>query len=145
WKKDGYWGQTKSKPYDETLRRMAIARQRGILKGILWHQGESDSTETEARLYADRLVDLVARLRRDLEAPEVPVLVGGLSELLRAQNEFARVVDQALRDWAKRDHHSAYIETEKLTLMTDNTHFDALSARELGRRYAKAMLQIRKK
>jgi hypothetical protein len=61
------------------------------------------------------------------------------------RSEHARVVDQALRDSAKRDPHSAYVEAEKLTLLTDNTHFDAPSAREFGRRYAKAMLQVQMK
>lgn len=145
WKKDAYWGQTRSKPYDETLRRVAVARKRGVLKGILWHQGESDSNEAAAKLYADRLADLVTRLRRDLETPDVPFLVGGLSEPLRTRSELARVVDQALRDWAKRDPLSAYVESGKLTLMTDNTHFDAASAREFGQRYGKAMLQVQKK
>lgn len=145
WKKDVYWKQTKSKPYDEALRRVAIARQRGVLKGILWHQGESDSNEQEAKVYADRLADLVTRLRRDLEAPEVPLVVGRLSEPFRAQNEHARIVDQALRDFAKKDGRSAYVESDKLTLMKDNTHFDAASAREFGRRYAKAMLQVQQK
>lgn len=145
WKKDAYWGQTKSKPYDEALRRVAVARQRGVLKGILWHQGESDSNETAAKLYADRLADLVTRLRRDLEAPGVPFLVGGLSEPLRARSEHARSVDQALRAYAKSEARSAYVESDKLTLTTDNTHFDAASAREFGRRFAKAMLQAQKK
>jgi hypothetical protein len=145
WKKDGYWSQTRSKPYDETLRRVAVARKRGVLKGILWHQGESDSTEKDAKLYADRLADLMTRLRRDLEAPDMPILVGGLSEPLRNKNEHARLVDQALRDVARKDTRSAYVDSDKLTLMADNTHFDAASAREFGRRYAKAILDMQKK
>ena len=145
WKKDAYWGQTRSKPYDETLRRVALARKRGVLKGILWHQGESDSNEKDAQLYADRLADLVTRLRRDLEVPDVPFLVGGLSEPLRVKNEYARTVDQALRGFAKKDKHAAHVESDKLTLMADNTHFDAASAREFGKRYAKAMLHLQKK
>lgn len=145
WKKDAYFSPTKSKPYDEALRRVAVARKRGVLKGILWHQGEGDSKESEAKLYAERLADLVSWLRRDLEAPEVLFVVGGLSEPLRIRSEHARIVDQALRDYAKGDARAAYVESDKLTLMKDNTHFDAASAREFGRRYAKALLQVQKK
>jgi hypothetical protein len=144
WQKGASWSQTRSKPYDEALRRMAIARQRGVLKGVLWHQGESDSIEKSANVYADRLADLVTRLRRDLEAPGVPFVVGGLSEPLRARSEHAQVVDRALRAFAKSDARAAYVESDKLTLLADNTHFDAASAREFGRRYAKAMLQLQK-
>jgi hypothetical protein len=86
----------------------------------------------------------VSRLRRDLEAPQVPFLVGGLSEPFRDRNENARSVDQALRDYAGKDARSAYISSDKLTLMKDNTHFNAASAREFGRRYARAMLQVLK-
>jgi hypothetical protein len=145
WKKDAFWAQTKSKPYDEMLRRVAVARKRGVLKGILWHQGESDSTEADAKLYADRLADLAARLRRDLEAADVPILVGGLSEPFRTRSEHARLVDQALRDFAKKDKHAAYVDSDKLTLMKDNTHFDAASAREFGRRYARAVADMQKR
>jgi hypothetical protein len=145
WKEDAFWAQTKSKPYDETLRRVAVARKRGVLKGILWHQGESDGNEKDAKLYAERLADLMTRLRRDLEAPEVPILVGGLSEPLRSRSEHARIVDDALRDFAKKGKYAAYVESDKLKLMVDNTHFDAASAREFGRRYAKALQQMEKK
>ena len=121
-----------------------LARKRGVLKGILWHQGESDGNEKDAKLYADRLADLVTRLRRDLESPQVAILLGGLSEPLRTRNEHARLVDQALRDFAGKDGRFAYVESDKLTLMGDNTHFDAASAREFGRRYAKALLKMEK-
>jgi Carbohydrate esterase, sialic acid-specific acetylesterase len=145
WKKGAFWEQTRSKPYDEMLRRVAVAGRRGRLRGILWHQGESDSEEEAAKLYAARLTDLVARLRRDLEAPEVPFLIGGLSTPLRATSEPARTVDRALRQFAARDAHSAYVDSEGLTLLPDHIHFDAVSARELGRRYARALLSAQKK
>ena len=131
WKKGGYWGQTRSKPYDETLRRVAIARQRGVLKAILWHQGESDGNPTDAPLYAERLDDLIARLRKDLRVPRVPFIAGGLS-----------VVDEAVRRLPKRVPHTAYVTAKALHLGRDKVHFSAPAARELGRRYAQALLAL---
>jgi len=143
WQKGGYWGQTRSKPYDAALRRVAIARKRGVLKGILWHQGESDSNPTDAPLYAERLDALIARLRKDLRVPTVPFLVGGLSDPLLARKEEARVVDGALRKLPGRVGRTAYVSAEGLGLKDDHAHFTAAAARELGRRYAKALLALR--
>jgi hypothetical protein len=143
WKKGGYWGQTRSKPYDETLRRVAIARQRGVLKGILWHQGESDGNPEAAPPYTERLDDLIARLRKDLKAPEAPFLAGGLSDPLIARNPHAKAVDQALRTLPDRVGDTAYVSAEGLGLKGDKVHFSADAARELGRRYAKALLTLR--
>ena len=143
WQKGSFWKQTRSKPYGETLRRVAIARQRGVLKGILWHQGESDSNPTDAPLYAERLDGLIARLRRDLRVPAVPFLVGGLSDPLLARKEEGRVVDGALRELPDRVGRTAYVSAEGLGLKSDNAHFTAAAARELGRRYAEALLALR--
>ena len=145
WKKGAAWRQTRSKPYDEALRRVAIARERGVLKGILWHQGESDSNPKAAPLYAERLDDLIARLRRDLHAPNVPFLAGGLSDTALERKSEAKVVDQALRQLPSQVKRTAYVSAEGLGLKSDNAHFTAASARELGRRYAQALLALRKR
>ena len=55
WQRGGYWEQTRSKPYDDAIARAKIAMRDGVLKGILWHQGESDSNETVASAYEQRL------------------------------------------------------------------------------------------
>ncbi len=130
WKKGASWRQTRSKPYDDMLRRVAAARKRGTLKAILWHQGESDSKPKLASRYAERLADLIARIRKDLNAPKVPFLVGGMS-------------DQALRNLSKRVAHTGYVSAEKLKLKSDNVHFTAEASCELGRRYAKVLMGMR--
>ncbi len=145
WKKGETWEGTKSKPYDDTLRRVASAVQKGVLKGILWHQGESDSNDVSAKNYGERLAEFVNRLRRDLQAPETPFLAGGMSDALCARDADARIVDQALRGLPQSVPHAAFVGAEKLTMMSDKLHFDAAGAREFGRRYAKAMLQALKK
>ena len=145
WKKGAAWRQTRSKPYDEALRRVAIARERGVLKGILWHQGESDSNPKAAPLYAERLDDLIARLRKDLGVPNAAFLVGGLSDTALERKSEAKVVDQALRQLPSQVKRTAYVSAEGLGLKSDNAHFTAASARELGRRYAQALLALRKR
>ncbi|HND53722.1 MAG TPA: sialate O-acetylesterase, partial [Pirellulaceae bacterium] len=64
WKPGAYYDATKSHPWDDALRRAKLALEAGELKGILWHQGESDSNEKLAPAYAAKLDDLIARLRK---------------------------------------------------------------------------------
>ena len=59
----------------------------GRLRGILWHQGEGDATEELAPTYRDRFAEFIARLRADLDAADVPVVVGELGEYLMAPGD----------------------------------------------------------
>jgi len=147
WQPGASWNQTRSKPYDEALRRTKIALRRGVLKGILWHQGESDSSPELAAAYEERLLDLIARLRKDLEAPEVPFIVGGLGDFVvrpagGKENPGAARVSEALQRVARKASRVAYVDPAGLGHKGDGVHFSAESARELGRRYAKALLAL---
>ena len=142
WKHGGFWEQTNSKPYDDTIERTGIAMKNGILKGILWHQGESDSNENDAELYEDRLVELINTLRRELSAPEVPFVAAALGDFVVEGNPHARVVNGALRRIPQRVKNTAYVDSNGLDHKGDNVHFSAESARELGRRYAEAMIRL---
>lgn len=144
WKKGGYWKQTNSKPYEDALRRVAMATKQGTLKGILWHQGESDSREGRSSTYGKRLAEMFTRLRGDIDAKDVPILVGGMSDPFMKRNPHAKTVNEALRDLPTLVKKTAYVSAEKLTLKSDNVHFDTKSERELGQRYAKAMLHLQK-
>lgn len=68
WEPGGYHKQTKSYPYDEALERTRCAMQDGVLKGTLWHQGESDCRPEAAAGYQDKLKQLICRFRRDIAA-----------------------------------------------------------------------------
>jgi hypothetical protein len=144
WEPGGYHGQTKSHPYDDALRRARFALKFGTLKGILWHQGESDSQPEQARVYEEKLHALIARLRKELDAPEVPFLAGQMGQFAeRPWSDAKRVVDAAHRNLPDKVPHTAFINSDELTHKGDQVHFDAKSYREFGRRYARAYLGMR--
>ena len=67
--KDGY--------YEAALERVRLAqKQGGVLKAVIWHQGEADCQDPEA--YRKKLALLVETLRADLGQPELPFVVGQL-------------------------------------------------------------------
>ncbi|WP_437204601.1 sialate O-acetylesterase [Planctomicrobium sp. SH664] len=140
----GVWHeQTKSYPWDECLERARFAQQSGTLKGILWHQGEGDSGPGSSQVYADRLKDLVHRLRAELNAEDVPFVLGELGRFEgRPWDEFRTKVNDIIRDLPNQVSNCACASADGLTANKDLVHFDAESCREFGRRYYAAYEQL---
>ena len=114
----------------------------GVLKGILWHQGESDSREGLAEIHEAKLHDLVARFRKELNAPEVPFIAGQMGQFKeRPWNDAKKKVDAAHRTLPEKVRRSAFVTSDGLEHKGDKVHFSAAAFRELGERYAKVYLQ----
>ena len=127
--------------YVNAVARAREALKRGQLAGILWHQGESDRAPDQVATYADRFARFIARLRADLGAPEVPVVVGEIGRF--APNEGP--INAAIRSLPARVPHCAVVSSEGLPGRPEEPevlHFESPGFRELGRRYAKAWLDL---
>jgi hypothetical protein len=133
---------TKTTPYDTAIRRAKIAMQDGTLKGILWHQGESDSNEKNAGKYGALLEQTLGRMREELGAKDACIVVGQLGQHIVDKNPYAKIVNAALEDLPRRMPHTGFASAEGLKHKGDFTHFDSPSAREFGRRYAAVMLKL---
>jgi len=142
WKQGEDWGQTDNKPYDDAIERTKLAMKDGVLKGILWHQGESDSGENDAKLYEERLAALIETLRADLDAPDVPFIGATLGDYFIENHPAGKIVNDALRRIPQYVKNTACVDSTGLEHKGDNVHFNSSSERELGRRYAEAMLQL---
>jgi hypothetical protein len=139
-----FYPPTKSHPWDDALRRARHALQAGTLQGILWHQGESESSGELAPAYGRKLHNLIARFRTELPAPGVPFLAGQMGRFPDAPwNEFRAQVDEVHRALPGRVKHTAFVPSDGLMHKGDKVHFDAESYREFGRRYAQAYLELR--
>lgn len=130
--------------YQHAIEQAKLAQAQGVLKGILWHQGENDSdTEEHARSYASRLSQVIADFRKDLESADAPFVAGKLGEFLvrepRLDTPQAAEVNNQLNTLTNRVPRFGLVESGYLTSMPDKIHFDTPSLRELGRRYAEAM------
>ncbi|MBO9613156.1 MAG: sialate O-acetylesterase [Dyadobacter sp.] len=141
WQPGAQHEQTGIYAYDEMLARVKEAQKRGTIKGIIWHQGESDSSPEKKGAYAAKLADFFKRLRRDTQTENVPVVVGTLGDFYVAKTPDAAVINQIIADYAKRNKLVYLASASGLAHKGDETHFDTPSARELGRRYAEAFLK----
>jgi hypothetical protein len=143
WKPGVFYPATKCHPWDDAMQRAHLALQSGTLKGILWHQGESDCKDALAGAYEEKLRDLVVRLRAELAAPEVPFILGQLGQYPDVPwTEGRHVVDRAHRELPGKLGHVAFVKSDGLVHGGDKIHFDAGSAREFGKRYAEAFLKM---
>lgn len=142
WKPGGYWEQTDSHPYDDAVERTKIAMENGVLKGILWHQGASDSNENDAELYEERLVTLINSLRSDLRTPNLFFIVATLGDFFVERCPEAKIVNEALRRISQQVENTACVDSAGLDHKGDQLHFSAESSRELGWRYAEALIRL---
>jgi hypothetical protein len=123
--------------YNDALRRVRKAMESGELKGILWHQGESDARDTE---YLDKLGALIAALRDDLGAPNLPFVAGQVFYHPKTRAHTKQIND-LLATLPVVVPFTGCVLSDGLTAF-DNLHFDTESALILGERYAGEMLRL---
>jgi len=140
WKPHAYYPPVNVYPYDDAIARCRIATQHGVLKGILWHQGESDSNATDGPLYARRLTEAISQFRHDLEVPNLLFVAGTFVDAYMARVEESQLVIDAIKTVAKADDNVLWISAAGLPCKDDRVHFNVEGARELGRRYAEAVI-----
>lgn len=144
WQPGAVDSATGTHPYDDAIARARAAAASGRLTGILWLQGESDGNVRNADDYAGRMRDVIANMRRDLGAPDVPFLIGQMGRFAeRPWSEYRERVDSAHRAVVATTSRAVFVETGGLKHRGDTVHYDAASAREIGRRYAKSFLLLR--
>lgn len=112
-----------------TVRR---AQEDGVLRAILWHQGESNSS---SRDYDQLFERMVAGYRDAFGTPDLPVIAGTIGT-----GEKGGVVNEGLARAAARMKNVRVVSSRRT--LADNVHYDADSQDELGRCYANALLAM---
>lgn len=134
--KDGY--------YEEALSRIRIALKKGgVLKAILWHQGEADCSNPEA--YRQKLTSLMNDLRADLGMPELPVVVGQISQWnWTKRKEGTAPFNKMIKKVSSFLPHSDWVSSKGLGWYKDETdpHFNTEAQLLLGKRYAKKVMKL---
>jgi beta-galactosidase len=136
WVPGGYDASTKTRPYDDALVRIKTAMQLGVVKGILWHQGESDAAN--ATEYLPKLTALVTRLRTEIGNNRLPLVAAELGTYKSTYNN----INVELNKLPLYLANTAVASSATLTHKGDSTHFDSRSATLLGERFAAQMQQI---
>lgn len=120
---------------------MAAARAAGydvVLKGILWHQGESNSAMSTAA-YSARLDTLIAFFRSSFGMPTLPFIVGQMAPEGIAATPGRINVDQAHRQTPARVAYTGFAPAMRGGLNPgQTTHFSRVGVEYLGKTYLAA-------
>ncbi len=118
--------------YKEAVSRTKAAMNYGELKGILWHQGEANSSKYQE--YTAKIVALIEALRKEFGLPDLPFIAGQLSDDKPQRINFNKMIMQL-----PTQIDNVGVATSAGTRTIDSTHFDAKSQKKLGIRYARQM------
>lgn len=142
WVPGGLHEQTGTYPWDVAADAIAVAAAAGKLEAVLWHQGESDANDESAAEYRAKLARLIQRFRCEANDATLLFLIGQLG-MFDEWSPAKRRINEAHESIAEYVANTGFVPSDGLTHIGDRTHFDATSARELGRRFADTYLQIR--
>jgi len=147
-----------------TRANLALEQTNGVLRGILWHQGESDANNPAcAASYADNLQVLVGELRRSIEPDRrgarlrdananIPFVLGTMSRGVDDNSDLSTFsVSKQLVDTAHRElpnqlpfvglsNHDDLVPANGFPCgNTTCVHFGAEALREMGLRYHQSL------
>lgn len=120
-------------PYGRLVQMAKLAQKDGVIKGILLHQGESNTGDTQwpskvKAIYNNLITDL------NLDATQVPLFAG---EVVNAdQGGVCASMNSIIATLPKTLPNSYVISSSACTDTTDNIHFNSAGYRKLGSRYA---------
>ena len=118
---------------------LAAAGPSARFAGILWHQGEGDLSISSQ--YAAKLDGLINYLRSELNAPDVPVVVGQMS-MDRSYNANRAEVDAAHQQTPARVTRSAFAPSPLgLHNPGDATHFSTRALDIIGRNFYQGLMR----
>ena len=138
WMKN-FIGEYGGNPYGRLVEMARLAQKDGVIKGILLHQGESNTGDT---LWTKKVQVVYDNLMNDLDLKprKVPLLAGETvnadqSGICASMNKIIATLPQTIKN-------AHVISSAGCTDSADNLHFNAAGYRELGKRYAAEMLSL---
>ncbi len=126
-------------PYGRLVEMAKLAQKDGVIKGILLHQGESNSNDS---LWTRKVKGVYDNLMKDLNLnpKNIPLLAG---ETVNAdQQGICAGMNTIIATLPQTLPNSYVISSAGCAGGPDNLHFSAAGYRELGKRYAEKMLSI---
>ncbi len=126
-------------PYQRLIEMAKLAQKDGVIKGILLHQGESNTGDQEwpakvKVIYENMLHDL------GLEAQDVPLIAG---EVVAAdQNGKCASMNEIIRTLPETIPTAHVVPSTGCPVHEDGLHFTPLGYQMLGKRYAETVLPL---
>ena len=126
-------------PYERLVEMARLAQKDGVIKGILIHQGESNTNDS---IWPQKVKGVYDNLMKDLklDPKSVPLLAG---ELVNAdQGGACASMNQIIAKLPQTIPNSYVISSKGCPGIADHLHFTAEGYRKIGKRYGAKMLSL---
>jgi len=128
-------------PYARLIELAKIAQQDGVIKGILLHQGETNTGDTAWPSYVNTIYNNILS-DLSLNAESTPLLAG---EVVGAEaGGCCSPMNAIINTLPETIPNAHVISSEGCEALPDRAHFTSEGYRIMGRRYAETMLSILK-
>lgn len=139
------WFQSKVRdygmnPYNRLIEAAKLAQKDGTICGIILHQGETNTGDKEWVNYVNTIYNnILADL--GLEAKNVPLIAGQV--VPESANGTCAAMNEIINTLPATIPTAYVVSGEGCGVRSDNIHYNSEGVRELGRRYAEKMLEVR--
>ncbi len=114
------------------------AKKIGTLKGMIWHQGETDAKPERFETYTTKLNTLFTRIRKECDNENMPIVIGELGDFGIDRPNW-KAFNKILEKYSKETNNIEMIITSDLDDMGDKVHFNNVGLRKMGKRYSNLM------
>jgi len=121
--------------------KVEFGNKHGIIKAILWHQGENDGNQNDVRNYKFKLSKLFTEFRKIVGNDTLPILIGELGIFPNTPIEYSEI-NKIIYEYALTDNYIKIIRTNDLKDKEDNLHFNSESQRIMGQRFSDKYLEM---
>lgn len=120
------------------VEKVAIARNVGVIKGILWHQGEANANMKGLIKYKQQLSVLFNDFRNYIGDVTIPIMIGELGRyaIPNEKQENWDKINCIINEYAISDSNCFVVSSIGLSHKGDHVHFNTVAQRELGKRFA---------
>jgi hypothetical protein len=126
---------------DAALANLAAAGKKPVIAGMIWMQGEDDSTNpVYAKAYEENLKNFIKQVRSDFKAPEMRFVIGRISYMSKLWTSIENIdtVRGAQQKVAETDGNAAWFDTDDLK-WSYYGHYGTQGQIDLGLRFAKEL------
>ena len=132
----GYGGN----PYERLMSLAKEAQKKGVIKGIILHQGETNQDDKNWPLYVKKVYNNMLK-DLHLKAKNVPLLAGEVVH--EDQGGKCASMNSIINNLPETVPTAYVISSKGCKVREDNVHFNSEGVRELGKRYAEKMLELK--
>jgi iduronate 2-sulfatase len=130
WSPTGFMYQSLLTEVEAATTALAEGGHTGTIRGMIWHQGESDGSRVDT--YQAMLEELIGNVRTAFDNDALPFVIGELSPDKPAS---FRAMQRKIAD----ENENVFFASSGGLNAPDETHFDAASQIEMGKRFAQAL------